>query len=93
MIINSARKLVAALTPAHWEVELIDESFETFKLRPADLVALTGFTASAPRAYEIAQVCMKAGIHTVMGGTHASMYTEEVAGYVNTVFTGSFGTG
>jgi radical SAM superfamily enzyme YgiQ (UPF0313 family) len=80
--------IVAAMTPAHWEVELIDESFEEFTLRPADLVALTGFTASARRAYEIAAVCMQAGIHTVMGGIHASMYQEEVASYVDTVFAG-----
>ena len=80
--------IVAALTPAYWEVELIDESFEEFSFRPADLVALTGFTASAQRAYEIADVYRQAGIHTVMGGIHASMYTEEVASFVDTVFCG-----
>jgi radical SAM superfamily enzyme YgiQ (UPF0313 family) len=80
--------IVAALTPAHWEVELIDESFEEFTLRPADLVALTGFTASAQRAYEIASICRQAGIHTVMGGIHATMYQAEVARFADTVFTG-----
>ena len=38
--------IVAALTPADWEVELLDESFENFTFRPADLVAFTGFTAN-----------------------------------------------
>ncbi|MCU0370398.1 MAG: cobalamin-dependent protein, partial [Bacteroidales bacterium] len=80
--------IVAALTPPHWEVELIDESFGEFAFKQADLVALTGFTANAPRAYEIAAVYRKAGIHTVMGGIHASMWTHEVAEYVDTVFTG-----
>jgi radical SAM superfamily enzyme YgiQ (UPF0313 family) len=80
--------IVAALTPADWEIELLDESFENFTFRPADLVAFTGFTANAPRAYEIASVYRKEGIHTVMGGIHASLYTEEVARYVDTVFTG-----
>jgi hypothetical protein len=43
--------IVAALTPPGWEVELLDESFEEFTFRPADLVGFTGFTATAPRAY------------------------------------------
>jgi radical SAM superfamily enzyme YgiQ (UPF0313 family) len=80
--------IVAALTPESWEVELIDEHFEEFVLKPADIVALTGLTPSAPRAYEIAAMCRKAGIHTVMGGIHASMYTEEASSYVDTVLTG-----
>lgn len=80
--------IVAALTPARWTVEFIDESFEEFTFRPADLVAFTSFTANAARAYEIADIYRKANIHTVMGGIHASMYTAEVARYVDTVFTG-----
>lgn len=80
--------IVAAMTPVHWDVELLDESFEEFSFRPADLVAFTGFTANAPRAYEIAAIYRKANIHTVMGGIHASMYTTEVARYIDTVFTG-----
>ena len=80
--------IVAALTPAPWEVELLDESFEEFTFKPADLVAFTSFTSNAPRAYEIAALYRKAGIHTVMGGIHASMYTEEVVNYIDTVVTG-----
>jgi radical SAM superfamily enzyme YgiQ (UPF0313 family) len=80
--------IVAALTPAHWDVELLDESFENFSLRPAEVVAFTGFTANAARAYEISAVCRAAGIYTVMGGIHASMYTSEVLEYMDTVVTG-----
>ena len=80
--------IVAALTPAHWEVEFLDESFEEFTLKHADIVAITSFTANAPRAYEIAALYRKAGIHTVMGGIHASMCTEEVINYCDTVITG-----
>jgi radical SAM superfamily enzyme YgiQ (UPF0313 family) len=80
--------IVAALTPSGWEVELIDESFEEFSFKPADLVAFTGFTANAPRAYEIAAHYRKVGIHTVMGGIHATMCTNEVARHIDTVFTG-----
>jgi len=80
--------IVAALTPAHWDVELLDESFEQFEFRPADLVAFTSFTPNAPRAYEIAAVYRKAGIHTVIGGSHASTCPEEAGRYVDTVVTG-----
>jgi radical SAM superfamily enzyme YgiQ (UPF0313 family) len=80
--------IVAALTPAHWEVELLDESFEEFTFKPADLVAFTSFTASAPRVYEIAAIYREKGIHTVLGGIHASMCTEEAVKYVDTVVTG-----
>lgn len=80
--------IVAALTPAHWEVELLDESYEEFTFKPADLVAFTGFTANAARAYEIAALYREAGIHTVMGGIHASMCTEEVSNYLDSVVTG-----
>ncbi|MCX6245558.1 MAG: radical SAM protein [Bacteroidetes bacterium] len=80
--------IVAALTPSNWDVELLDESFEEFTLRSADVVAFTGFTANAARAYEIATICREAGMHTVMGGIHASMYTGEVMEYMDTVVTG-----
>jgi radical SAM superfamily enzyme YgiQ (UPF0313 family) len=80
--------IVAALTPPGWDIELLDESFEEFTFKPADLIALTGFTANAPRAYEIAEIYRKKGIHTVMGGIHATMCTVEVAKYIDTVVTG-----
>ncbi len=80
--------IVAALTPDDWLIEFIDENFETFSLKEADIVAFTAFTANAPRVYEIAAVCRDAGIHTVMGGVHASMYSEEALHYVDTVVSG-----
>lgn len=80
--------VIAALTPDNWDIELIDESFEEFTLRQADLVGLTAFTSNAPRAYEIAEICRKNGIYTVMGGVHASMMTEEAVTYVDTVVAG-----
>lgn len=80
--------IIAALTPEHWEIEFVDESFEELTFRPADLVGLTAFTANAVRAYEIAAMYREKGIHTVMGGIHASMMTDEVGQYVDTVISG-----
>lgn len=48
--------IVAALTPGHWEVEIVDENFEPFEYKEADLVGLTAFTAAINRAYEIASL-------------------------------------
>jgi len=80
--------IVAALTPDHWEVELIDENFDRFAFREADLVALTALTSSVTRAYEIAQVYRKKKIPTVLGGIHASMVPEESEQFVDTVVVG-----
>ncbi|MGE5424457.1 MAG: cobalamin-dependent protein, partial [Syntrophothermus sp.] len=80
--------IVAALTPADWEVELFDESYEPFSFKPADLVALTSFTSNAFRAYEIAAIYRAEGIHTVMGGVHVTMCPEEGLKYVDTIVTG-----
>jgi radical SAM superfamily enzyme YgiQ (UPF0313 family) len=80
--------IVAALTPDHWEVELIDENWEPFRYRDADLVGLTAFTASANRAYEIAATYRERGVPVVMGGIHASMRTGEALERVDSVVVG-----
>lgn len=80
--------VLAALTPSHWDIEIMDENFDDFHFIDADLVALTSFTSSANRAYEIAGIYRKAGITTVMGGIHASMVPEEAGKYVDVVLKG-----
>jgi len=80
--------IIAALTPGTWDVELVDENFQRFTPRDADLVGLTSFTASITRAYEIAGVYRKRGVPTVIGGIHVSMVPEEAARYVDTVVIG-----
>jgi radical SAM superfamily enzyme YgiQ (UPF0313 family) len=80
--------IVAALTPAEWTVELIDENFERFEYRDADLVGITAFTSAANRAYEIAAMYREAGVPVVMGGIHASACPEEASRYVDAVVVG-----
>ena len=82
---------VAAVTPPHWEVELIDEQCEgirDYSTVQADLVGLTAFTTQAPRAYEVARQFRARGIPVIMGGIHASLVTDEVARYVDSIFLG-----
>ncbi|MGE0449623.1 MAG: radical SAM protein [Vicinamibacterales bacterium] len=82
---------VAAATPPHWEVELIDEQVEgarDYSSVEADLVGLTAFTPQAPRAYRIAAQFRERGIPVVMGGIHASLVPAEAAQHADALFIG-----
>lgn len=82
---------VAAATPEHWTVELIDEQVEgarDYADVEADLVGLTAFTPQAPRAYAIAAQFRSRGIPVVMGGIHASLVQEEAAQHADALFIG-----
>jgi hypothetical protein len=72
---------LAALTPDHYKVEIIDENIEAFRFRPADIVGITAYSSAVNRAYEIAQIYRKQGIPTIMGGIHVSMMPEEAMNY------------
>jgi len=80
--------IIAALTPAHWDVELIDEKWNPFVYREADLVGITAFTSTASRAYELAGIYRSKGVPVVMGGIHPQMCTDETLEYVDTVVLG-----
>src|SRR5581483_10932500 len=59
---------VAAATPKHWEVELIDEQCEgthDYADVEADVVGVTAFTTQATRAYQIAAQFRERGIPVV----------------------------
>ncbi len=79
---------LAAVTPHHYQIEVIDENIEPFEYRKADIVGITAYTASVYRAYQISQVYRKQGIPTVMGGIHVSMMPEEALQYCDTVVKG-----
>ena len=80
--------IIAALTPEQWEIELVDENFERFTYREADLVGITALTSQVTRAYELASVYKEKGISTVMGGIHVSMLPDEAAQYADSVVIG-----
>lgn len=80
--------ILAALCPPYYRIKLIDENFRQFRYYEADLVAITAFTATAPRAYEIAKIYRNKGIPVVLGGIHASILPEEAGRYADAVVTG-----
>lgn len=79
---------LAAITPGHYEIEIIDENIEPFRYRDADIVGITSFTSSVNRAYQIAQIYREKGIPTVMGGIHVSMMPEEALAFCDAVVVG-----
>ncbi len=80
---------VAALTPPHWHVEIVDEvAGDRWQDKQPDLVGLTGLTPTAPRAYEIAAWWRTRGVPVVMGGMHATLCPDEAARYVDAIFGG-----
>lgn len=80
--------IVAALTPDHWDIEILDENFERFEYREADIVGFTALTSSVNRAYKLAYIYRKKNIPTVIGGIHASMLPDEALQYMDTVVIG-----
>ena len=80
--------IIAALTPDNWEIEILDENFERFTYKEADLIGITALTSQVSRAYEIALEYRKRNIPTVMGGIHVSMMKDEAMKYSDVVVKG-----
>jgi radical SAM superfamily enzyme YgiQ (UPF0313 family) len=80
---------VAALTPAHYNITILDEEIEpiTFNKTP-DLVAITAVIPNIKRAYEIADTYRSIGVPVVMGGAQVSFNVEETLTHADTVVVG-----
>jgi len=83
-----------------WDTRIIDEAYEPLSIgdpggqapvngdeRP-DLVAITVWTAFAPRAYQLADAYREAGVPVVLGGVHASMLPSEAGRHADAVVGG-----
>jgi radical SAM superfamily enzyme YgiQ (UPF0313 family) len=79
---------IAAVTPPHYDIQVIDENIEPFKFQNADVVGITAMTSSVFRAYQIAQRYRDRGIPTIMGGIHVSMMPEEALEFCDAVVLG-----
>jgi radical SAM superfamily enzyme YgiQ (UPF0313 family) len=81
--------LLAGLTPPGVDVRLVDENVEPVDLEaPADWVAISCLTASAPRAYAVADAFRNRGIPVVLGGIHPTVLPEEAAAHADAVVVG-----
>lgn len=81
--------MVAAVTPPHFEVQIVDENVDPLDLtQPADLVGLTAMTCQALRAYELCKIFRDRGITTIMGGPHPSLLPDESQQHADSVLIG-----
>ncbi|WP_455371406.1 B12-binding domain-containing radical SAM protein [Petrachloros mirabilis] len=80
---------IAAYTPEHWDVDLVDEAVEDIDFDdPCDMVGLSIMTCYAPRAYEIAKEFRKRGKTVVMGGVHPTYCPDEALQYADAIVCG-----
>ena len=82
---------IAGLTPAEWEITILDENLGApdYEAMPQpDLVGITAFTSQANRAYEVAAHFRHLGVPVVMGGIHATMCLDEAMLHADAVVTG-----
>lgn len=81
--------VLAGLTPAGTQVEVIDDRFETIDYEtPRDLVGISVKTFTARRAYQIADAFRARGIPVILGGHHVSLLPEEAQSHADSVFIG-----
>lgn len=81
------RALIPPDVPA--EVRVVDEMVEDLDFStPADLVAITAITGTAPRAYLIADRFRAAGATVVLGGVHPTLLPEESLRHADAVVRG-----
>jgi len=80
---------LAAVTPKNHSIKMVDEAIENIDFDlDVDLVALTTFTRTAPRSYEIADEFRKRNKKVVLGGWHVTALPEEAKQHADSVVIG-----
>jgi radical SAM superfamily enzyme YgiQ (UPF0313 family) len=81
---------LAALTPAHYRIRIVDEEIE--ELDPAaaapDIVGITALVPNIKRGYELADRYRRAGSTVVMGGPQVSFDVERALEHADAVVVG-----
>ena len=80
---------VAACTPEHHDIHIVDEHIEAVDLdEDADVVGISFMTAHAPRAYELGDEFKKRGKTVVFGGYHPTFMAGEALRHCDAVVQG-----
>jgi len=88
-VVNLTLPYLAALAPKEWDVTLIDEQLTDLDFNaPVDVVAISTWTMTSLRAYEIADRFRERGVPVLMGGPHTFFHEEEAAGHCDAVGAG-----
>ncbi len=88
-LVGAVIPYLAALAPKGWEITLVDDATEEIDFNAdVDVVAITIRTVTSLRGYEIAGKFRQRGIPVLMGGPHATFYSDEVAEHADAVCIG-----
>ncbi len=80
---------LAALTPRHWQIEIVDENIEAVPANPlVDVIGIGGMGVQSPRQRELIAMYRARGYYVVVGGAAASLCPENYEGLVDTVVSG-----
>lgn len=80
---------LAAHTPEHWDIRIIDEEIEDIPPDiEADVVGITALTNTVNRAYELCNRLAEPGRKLVLGGPHASYAMQEALRHADAVVVG-----
>lgn len=80
---------LAAITPDKHDVKIVNENYDTLDYdEDVDLVGITTYTMTAPRAYKIADEFRRRGKTVVMGGYHVTALAEEALEHADCVVQG-----
>ena len=80
---------VAALTPSHWQVRILDENVEALPTNPdADVIGIGGMAVQYARQRELLEYYRARGHHVVAGGSFASLSPESYVGCADTIVAG-----
>jgi len=81
--------VIAALTPDHIEIEIIDENFDNIDYyKNYDLIGISAMTHQASHAYEVADEFRNRGVIVAIGGIHATVLPDEAKRHCDIVFIG-----
>jgi radical SAM superfamily enzyme YgiQ (UPF0313 family) len=80
---------LAALTPKEVDIKVVDERLEDVDVNaPVDLVAMTVFTRSSRRAYDLARMYRDKKVPVVMGGFHPTLDPKDAAPHADSLILG-----
>jgi bacteriochlorophyllide d C-8(2)-methyltransferase len=89
-LFNMALGVLVSLTPAHHQIEMVDEHFGDAIDYDGDydFVGITSRTIDASRGYEIADLFRAKGTKVILGGLHVSFNAEEATPHADCLVTG-----
>lgn len=80
---------IASITPKKHEVKIVNENYEYINFdEEVDLVGITCYTMTAPRAYEIADEFRRRGKKVVLGGYHPTALPNEAIQHADSIILG-----